>query len=304
MAIKVTILGANSAIPTASRFPSAQIIECNSSIYLMDCGEGTQIQLRKNKIKIQRIKAIFISHMHGDHYFGLAGLLNTMHLLGRNKPLLVYGPPELKQIIELQIDIAETKFNYKWEFRAVDSYNPSVVYEDTQLSVKTITLYHRIPCAGFIFRENDRKRKVKKELAEMHKVPLVFYPNLKMGEDFVNSEGDIIPNSLLTENPLKAVSYAYCSDTKFDERVAEAIKNVTAVYHEATFTSEMQERAQQTYHSTAKEAATIALLANAKLLIIGHYSARYFHFNDHEMEARAVFENTELAIEGRSFIIE
>lgn len=303
MGLKITILGANSAIPTASRFPSAQIIECNGSIYLMDCGEGTQIQLRKNKVKIQRIKAIFISHMHGDHYFGLAGLLNTMHLLGRKKPLLVYGPPELKQIIDLQIDIAETKFNYKWEFHPVDSYNPSIVYEDSQLSVETITLYHRIPCAGFIFRENPRKRKVKKELAEMHQIPIAFYPNLKMGEDFVNSEGETIANAMLTENPPKSISYAYCSDTKYDERVAEAIKDVDAVYHEATFTSEMQERAQQTYHSTAKEAANIARLANAKLLIIGHYSARYYHFNDHEAEARAIFENTELAIEGRVFII-
>ena len=301
MGLSVTILGANSAIPTATRYPTAQVVDINQSRYLVDCGEGAQMQLRRNRIKLQRIKAIFISHLHGDHYFGLIGLINTMHMLGRNIPLHIYGPPQLLDVLNLQLDLADTKLSYPWKFHALTFDESKLIYNDVGVEVHTIPLDHGIECSGFLFKEKPRKRKIIRELIGELNIPLEQIPKIKAGADFIHESGEVYPNDKVTVPPKPSYSYAYCSDTQYNERIIPIIKEVDLLYHEATFLEDRRERAQHTKHSTAKDAATIAKKANVGNLIIGHYSARYFDFQDHLDEAKTVFEQTYLAREGMVF---
>lgn len=301
MGLSLTILGANSAIPTATRFPTSQLLQMGASYYLIDCGEGTQIQLRRNRIRLQRISAIFISHLHGDHYFGLVGLLNTFHLLGRRKELHVFGPPGLKDILDLQMQYSKTKLCYTLHFTTLEMGESKEIYSDKAASMRTIPMNHSIPCNGFLFREHPKKRKIIKEKTESLNVPISELPNLKDGKDYVDEKGVVHANTELTLDPNKSYSYAYCSDTAYDERVVPHISGVDVLYHEATFLTEMENRAETTYHATARQAATIAKMAGAGQLILGHYSARYNDFEGHKEEAQAVFENTDLAVEGKVF---
>ena len=302
MGFSLTILGANSAIPTASRYPTAQLLDVYQSFYLIDCGEGTQMQLRRNKIKLQRIGCIFISHLHGDHYFGLVGLLNTMQLLGRQKPLKLYGPPPLKDIIQLQLDEAGTNFTYELEFIPLSYGKSELIHEDKFVKVYTIPLNHRIPCNGFLFEETKKNRKISKETIRDLEIPLSEIPAIKRGADYIDKDGVVYPNKSITDKPKRSCKYAFCSDTKYDESIIPLIRDVDILYHEATFLEDMKERAKKTFHSTAKEAATIAKKAEVFELLIGHFSARYNTIDQHLEEARTVFPNSKLAIEGKVFV--
>ena len=304
MAYTLTILGANSAIPTAYRYPTAQLLDIYQSFYLIDCGEGTQMQLRRNRIKMQRIGCIFISHMHGDHYFGLFGLLNTMHLLGRKRPLKLFGPPDLWHLVQQTLDQADAHFNYEVIWTPLSHGKSQVIHEDQFVKVSTIPLDHRIATNGFLFEETPKKRKLKKELLRELDIPVNQLSAIKDGEDYIDEDGAVFPNARLTTDPQPARSYAFCSDTRYNERIVPFIKNVDLLYHEATFVNDMKGRASATYHSTAEEAATIAKKANVKKLLLGHYSARYKHLDQHLVEAKAVFNNSHLAMEGKRIEVE
>lgn len=301
MAFSLTVLGANSAIPIGNRFPTSQVVAFNQNSYMIDCGEGTQMQVRKNRIKIQGLKAIFISHLHGDHYFGIFGLLGTMSLLGRTAPLRVFSSPGLKEIVELQLRSSYSKFDYEIEFVELQHGSSELIYEDSRIEVFTIPLKHRIPTNGFLFKEKQGPRKMNKFYIEELKIPIAQMNAIKNGADFVNETGEIHTNSKITLAPEKSWSYAFCSDTKYYEKIVPIIKNVDVLYHEATFLESEKSRAKQTMHSTAKQAATIAKKAEVGSLILGHYSARYKDLNNHLNEAKEVFENVHLGIENKCF---
>jgi ribonuclease Z len=298
---EVTILGSSSATPTATRHPSAQLLNIHDRFFLIDCGEGTQIQLRKFGFKIQRINHIFISHLHGDHYLGLPGLLGTIHLLGREKELHVYSPSGLKEIIDINHYYSQTSLIYKLIFHFIEDNFCGKIYEDDKIIVETIPMNHRISCFGFLFREKERLRNIIKEKIEEYQIPIQQITAIKRGEDYITPHGTRIPNSELTIPPPPPRAYAYCSDTLYNESCIEQIKNVNLLYHEATFASDMENRAIETYHSTAKQAGTIAKKANVKQLLIGHYSARYKELNVLLKEAREIFSNTLLAHEGETY---
>ncbi|MCC6690143.1 MAG: ribonuclease Z [Bacteroidia bacterium] len=299
---EVTILGCSSATPTSKRNPSSQLVNIAEQYFLIDCGEGTQMQLRRFKIKFQRINHIFISHLHGDHYYGLIGLLSSMHLLGRTANVHLYGPPALKNIIDLQLNYSETKLHYNLIFHPLNNTAPQLIFEDEKISIQTILLNHRISCTGFLFREKEKPRKISMEKITAYKIPHTELNNIKQGSDFVTKEGAVIPNEkITTAQPL--YSYAYCSDTCYDEKVIEQVKSVDVLYHEATFMEDMHDRAAETFHSTAKQAANVAAKAAVKKLIIGHYSARYKDLQPLLAEAQSVFANTALAVEGDNYLI-
>lgn len=271
--------------------------------YLVDCGEGTQLQLKRFRIRAQRINNIFISHLHGDHYLGLMGLLSTMHLLGRKKPLNLYGPKGLSEIITLQLKFSETVFNYDINFHTVNTEVHQLVHEDDFIKVYSIPLNHRIPCSGYLFEEKPKKRRIIKS-----KLPADFsvrnIVRLKNGEDIYDEEGALLfKNEDYTYPPKKSYKYAFCSDTKYDESIVPHIKGVDMLYHESTFLEEHVDRAANTYHSTAKEAATIAKKAGAGRLLLGHFSIRYKELEPLEEEAKTVFENAQLAIEGEEYTL-
>src|ERR1051325_8027691 len=298
---EVTVLGSSSAIPTASRHPTAQVLNIHERFFLLDCGEATQIQLRRYKFKIQRIDHIFISHLHGDHYLGLPGLLGTMHPLGRDKELHLYSPPGLKEIIDTNHYHSKTFLNYELKFHVIPENFSGRIFEDDKISVATIPMNHRIPCYGFLFREKEHLRNIIKEKIEEHNIPVQQIPLIKKGEDYISPDGKRVPNTELTLTPPVPRSYAYCSDTLYNESFIEQIKNVNLLYHEATFADDMADRAIETHHSTAKQAGAIAQKANAKQLLIGHYSARYKELDVLLKEATQVFENTLLAVEGETY---
>lgn len=300
---ELTILGCSSATPTSSRHPTAQIINYSEKYFLIDCGEATQIQLRKFKFKIQRIDHIFVSHLHGDHYLGLPGLLGTMHLLGREKEIHIYSPPGLKEIINIGHYYSKTFLKYNIVFHTIDEQSETRLYEDDKLSVDIIPMSHRIPCYGFLFREKKRLKNISKEKIDKYGIPLQDILSIKEGKDFVSSTGAIIPNSELTSEPVPPRTYAYCSDTIYNESYIDPIKNADLLYHEATFSSELENRAKETFHCTAKEAGTIALHANVKKLIIGHFSARYHDLSLLLSEAKEIFHNTVLAEEGQTHVV-
>lgn len=304
MIFEVGILGSSSATPIYQRHPTAQVINFHERFFLVDCGEGTLIQMNRYKIKFHRINHIFISHLHGDHYLGLLGLISTMHLQGRASTLHIFGPRDLKEIIDIQLKYSETILRYPVEFHEVDSRNSTILFEDDDVRVETIILSHRIPCTGFLFSEKPRQRKLKKDKLSLYKIPVTAYNDLKAGHDFVDEDGKIIPNSSLTTDPRKPRKYAFCSDTIFDERLVGIVKGVDLLYHEATFLSDKADRARETFHSTAEQAGLIAKKAGVKRLIIGHFSARYKNLYPLLEEAKAVFPETTLALEGDRFTIE
>ena len=304
MNFEVTILGSSSATPIYQRHPTAQVVNVHERLFLIDCGEGTQMQLNRYKIKYPRIHDIFISHLHGDHYLGLMGLLSSMHLQSRPDPVNLYCPKDLKEIIDVQLKHSDTRLRYELVYHFTDSKTPKIIYDNEDLSVETIILNHRIDCTGFLFREKPRKRKLLGDKLEKYSVPRTYYTALKSGEDFINEKGERIPNAVLTTDPKPPCSYAYCSDTIFDERTIEQVKNVDLLYHESTFLHDKEERAKETFHTTARQAGIIARQAGVKRLIIGHFSSRYKDLYPLLEEAKLEFPNTTLAQEGDKFEIE
>lgn len=299
----VFILGNSSATPSYQRHPSAQVINFNERLFLIDCGEGTQIQFNRYKIKYHRINHIFISHLHGDHYLGLMGLLFTLHLQGRTNDLHIYSHRELKEIIDLQLKVSDTGLRYKLVYHSLHSHD-EIIYEDDNIIVETIALNHRIPCCGFLFKEKEKPRNLIKEKIEQYNIPLSAYASLKEGQDYLKKEtGEIIKNEELTILPRKTRTYAYCSDTLYNEEIIPKIQGVNLLYHEATFLHEMINRANETFHTTSLQAAQLAKKAQVKKLLIGHFSARYKDLNDILIEAQSIFPNTLLAIEGEYFLI-
>ena len=297
----LTILGCSSATPTSSRHPTAQVLNVHERFFLIDCGEAAQIQLRRFKIKIQRIDHIFISHLHGDHYLGLPGLLGTLHLLGRNKQLHIYSPAGLKEIIDTNHYHSKTFLKYDAVFHVLDKKSSERIFEDDKITIETIPMNHRIPCYGFLFREKQLHGNIRKEKIDEYHIPVQQMHRIKTGEDFISSDGKRIANSELTTPPPSPRSYAYCSDTLYNESYIEQIRNANLLYHEATFADDRIARAKETHHCTAKQAGDIAKKANAKQLIIGHYSARYHELDILLNEAKQVFENTVLAMEGETY---
>lgn len=300
---ELTILGCSSATPTSTRNPTAQLLNIAERFFLIDCGEATQIQLRKYKLKFQRINHIFISHLHGDHYLGLPGLLSSMHLLGRTVDLHLYCPPELQEIIELQFKHSQTYLKFKIVYHPHTYLANDLIFEDSKVEVRSILLNHRIPCCGFLFREKPLLANISKEILQKYKISVEQILPIKSGADFITANGELIPNNLLISNKPKARSYAYCSDTCYDERIIEFIQGVNLLYHEATFLNELLPRAKETYHTTALQAGTIAQKAQVHQLMIGHYSARYKDLQPLLEEAKSVFDNTILSVEGKSIVV-
>lgn len=303
MKFEVTILGSSSATPIYNRNPTSQVLNINERLYLIDCGEGTQQQMLRFDVRASRIDHIFISHLHGDHYLGLVGLLSSMHLNGRKKPLKLFGPPQLKEVIDLQFKYSETHLQYDIEFTITNPNKAETIIANEDVIVETIPLDHRIACTGFLFREKKRLRKLLKDELERIGVPVEVYTSLKKGADYTNPEGKIYKNDTLTVDSDKPKTYSYCSDTIYNEQYFDQINNSDLLYHEATFLHNMLDRANETYHTTALQAAEIAVKTNAKKLLIGHFSARYKTLDELLGEAQSVFPETSLAIEGKTFVV-
>lgn len=300
MEFNVHILGCGSSLPTGRHLPSAQIVQIRSKLYMIDCGEGAQRQMRKMRLSFNKLVCIFITHLHGDHCFGLPGLLSSLAMLGRKGDLHLFGPVGLRAYIEPILSQFCASMAYQVIIHEYDTKQPQLVWEDKSVSVSTLPLEHRIPTQGYVFREKTTERHLDKASADFYGVPRSAYPSILSGADYVNDEGETIPNSRLTKPGQCPRSYAYCSDTLFLPHNAPLIGPVDLLYHEATFLSNLQARALQTGHSTAKEAGQMAQLSGAKRLLIGHYSARYTDFQELLNEARHVFPNTDAAEEGLS----
>lgn len=299
----VTILGSSGALPAYGRFPSSQLVQIQNRQFLVDCGEGAQMQLMKFQANFHRVNHIFISHLHGDHYLGLMGLLFTMHLLRRTNDLHLYSHPGLDEIITTQLKHSRSVPNFKIKFHRLQPGVREIVYEDDALTVETIPLIHKLTCSGFLFREKTKPRRINKE-----KLPAGLLirqlAGLKHGADVVDDEGEVLyRNEELTYPPRPSRAYAYCSDTAFNENLVEIVKGVDLLFHEATFTKDEESKAMETQHSTAAQAATIAQKANVKRLVIGHFSARYRELEPVLEEARTIFSATDLAIEGETFSV-
>ncbi|HEX8517589.1 MAG TPA: ribonuclease Z [Bacteroidia bacterium] len=301
---ELTVLGCSSATPTSTRNPTAQLLNIAERFFLIDCAEGTQMQLRKYKIKFQRINHIFISHLHGDHYLGLMGLLSSMHLLGRNTDLNLYCPAELQEILEVQYKHSDTRLNYKIIYHHHRYINNDLLFEDEKVEVRAVVLNHRIPCSGFVFKEKPVPGNISVELIKRYKITVEEILYLKGGSDLTLEDGTIIPNDQIITNKNAPRTYAYCSDTIYDERLIPFIKDADLLYHEATFLHEMLDRAKQTHHTTALQAGMIAQKSGARKLMIGHYSARYKDIEPLILEAKQNFGNTIPAIEGETTVVE
>jgi len=298
MKFEITILGCGSAIPTLLRNPTSQVVNVMERYMMIDCAEGTQVQLRKYKVAFQKIDHIFISHLHGDHYLGLVGLISSVHLFGRNKTLHIYGPKELEQIIFSQLKASKSSLCYLIEFHPLVSDSSELIYEDSIVEVYTIPLKHRIYCNGFLFKEKPKERRLSKELIEKYNIPVEMMPKLKRGEAWGSYS-----NAELTLPANRSRSYAYCSDTAYSESIIPIIQNVDVLYHESTFLEDMSKRAKSTFHSTAKQAASIAQLSNSKLLLLGHYSARYKSNKEFENEAKEIHDNVKAVEDGDTISI-
>ena len=300
--MKLTILGCNSGVPRENSQTTSQIIEIGNSLFLIDCGEGTQNQIRKQKIKFSRIKQVFISHLHGDHFFGLIGLISSFRLLGRTSNLDIYGPKGIKEIITLQLKYSQSWTNYQITFHELSSLESELIYENDFIRVFTIPLKHRIYTNGFLFKEKKGLRKINIDMVNKYNISTSDFENLKKGKDLILDDGNIINNELITLPPSKPMSYAFCSDTSYHEDLVDIITGVDVLYHESTFLNTHQELAKLTRHSTASDAAKIAKKARIKNLILGHFSARYRDKKDFLNEAKVHFENVELAEDGKIFI--
>ncbi|MEM7486256.1 MAG: ribonuclease Z [Bacteroidota bacterium] len=299
--MKLTILGCYSATPRTFTNPTSQVLEVRNHLFLIDCGEGTQVQLRKNKIKFSRIKHIFISHLHGDHFFGLPGLVSTFRLLGRESELHIYGPKGIKEAITLLLKLGDSWTNYPLIFHELSSKESELVFEDDKVSVYTIPLEHRVYTNGFLFKEKTAPRKLNVEAVAKYKVDKSQFNNIKNGKNGVSKDGTEVLNKELTLEPPSPKSYAFCSDTVYKESILPIIEGVDTLYHESTFLETESHLCKKTKHSTAKQAAQIAQKANANHLILGHYSTRYKSIELFKDEAIQVFPNVELADDGKCF---
>lgn len=301
MTFSVTILGSSSALPTPNRFSTAQVLNVLERFFLIDCGEGTQIQLRRFKIKSNRINHVFISHLHGDHFLGIFGFISSMNLLDRKMPLFIHGPFKLKKLIDEFITTFDKGLGYEIIFEPLTYNDKKIIYEDDKIKVESIPLRHRIPTCGFIFSEKPRLRNINPESIKEHQIPIKWIPKIKEGQDYITQNGEVIANKKLTFDPPQPRSYAFISDTAKNPQIIQHIKNVDLLYHEATFADEGKKRAKQTGHSTARQAGEIAKLAEVKQLIIGHFSNRYKSLEFLLNEAKEAFNNTNLAIDGSVF---
>jgi ribonuclease Z len=299
--LKLTILGCYAATPRTFTNPTSQILEIKNRIFLIDCAEGTQVQLRKNKIRFSKINHIFISHLHGDHFFGLIGLVSTFTLLNRTTDLHIYGPKGIQEIIKLQLRLSNSWTNYGLFFHELESNNSEVIFEDEKVLVKTIPLKHRVYTNGFLFQEKTGDRKLNLDAVQNYEIDTCYYQKIKNGKDITLDDGRVIENDKLTFDPIPAKNYAFCSDTAYNEAIIPIIENIDVLYHESTFLQSEENLAKKTLHSTAKEAATIALKSNAKQLILGHYSTRYENIDLFKEEAATIFPEVLLADDGKSF---
>lgn len=299
--MKLTILGCYAATPRTITNPTSQVLEIKNRLFLIDCGEGTQVQLRKNKIKFSKINHIFISHLHGDHFFGLIGTISTFALLGRTADLHIYGPKGVKEIITLQLKLSNSWTTYELFFHELESKESEVIFEDNRVIVKTIPLKHRVYTNGFLFQEKPGDRKLNVDAVQQYDIHTAYYQKIKGGGDVTLDDGTVIRNEKLSFDPIPALSYAFCSDTVYNENIIPIIENVDVLYHESTFLESEAPLALKTLHSTAKEAARIALKANAKHLVLGHYSTRYDGIERFKEEAEEIFPNVLLGDDGVSF---
>ncbi|QXP52285.1 ribonuclease Z [Cellulophaga sp. HaHa_2_95] len=299
--MKLTILGCYAATPRTMTNPTSQVLEIKNHMFLIDCGEGTQVQLRKHKIRFSKINHIFISHLHGDHFFGLPGLVSTFRLLGRDSEMHIYGPKGIEEAINLLLRLGNSWTNYKLIFHELTSKESELIYEDDKVTVKTIPLSHRVYTNGFLFEEKLAARTLDVEAAQRYQIETCYFQNIKNGRDITLDDGRVIPNDELTFDPPKPKSYAFCSDTAYKPDIVPLIKNVDVLYHEATFLETQAELAPKTKHSTAKEAASIAKQANVGQLILGHYSTRYKSIDLFQEEASEIFEAVSLADDGKVF---
>lgn len=291
------ILGCGSALPTTRHFPTSQIVNVRDKLFMIDCGEGAQLQFRKSHLKFSRLNHIFISHLHGDHCFGLLGLISTLNLLGRTAELHIHSPKGLETLLTPMLDFFNRQMTYKVLFHEFDTKEQMLIYEDRSLTVTTIPLRHRMPCCGFLFAEKRRPNHIIREMVDFYQVPVYELNRIKNGADYVTPEGKTVSNNLLTRPSAPSRSYAYCSDTIYLPSIVEQIKGVDLLFHEATFANEDAPRAKETFHTTAAQAAEIARKAEVKKLLIGHFSARYEDENILLQEASAIFPDTQLAKE-------
>jgi len=301
--MKLTILGCYSATPRIDCNTTSQVLEIKNHTFLIDCGEGTQVELRRNKVKFGKIQHIFISHLHGDHVFGMAGLISTFNLLTRVSDLHIYAPKGLKDVITLQMKLAASWTSYQLIFHELSSNTSELIFEDDQVEVFTIPLDHRVYTNGFLFREKSAERKLDINAVEKADIEMAYYRKIKQGFDVENKKGELIKNEMLTLAPPPPKSYAFCSDTAYSESIVPIIQNVDMLYHESTFLDINNDLAKKTKHATAKQAGKIAKKANVGLLILGHFSTRYKDLTAFKEEAQTVFENVELAQDGKQFKI-
>lgn len=294
---KVHILGCGSALPTLKHFPSAQVVEVRGKLFLVDCGEGTQIQLRRSRLRFTKISAVFITHLHGDHCFGLIGMLSTFGLLGRTAKLAVYAPAELADILQRQIDFFCRDLDYEVEFVAVDTTQQQVIYDDRSLTVETLPLEHRVHCCGYLFREKPSLPHIRRDVADFYEIPVSQFNNIKAGAGWTTAEGEEIPHERLVEAADPVRSYAYVSDTRYIPSLATLLRGVSTLYHESTYGEDNLQMAQKYNHSTARQAALVAREAGVEQLLLGHYSSRYEREEVLLDEAREVFENSRLTNE-------
>ncbi len=299
--LAVTILGNNSAIPAFDRHPTAQVITLDDHLFLVDCGEGTQTQMNKYKIRRSRINHIFISHLHGDHYFGLIGLITSMGLLGRHQDLNLYGPAELIEIFNLQLKVADTQLPFNLHFQPLNK--EGIIVKDNRYEVSCFKVFHRIECWGFIFRQIRAPRRVNPEKARLAGIPSSFFEHLKWGENYEDKHGLIIENTNVTEPAPKPKSYAYSADTIYNPDIASKVKGVNMLYHETTYLKDLEERAGKRFHCTTTQAASIAKTADVTRLLIGHFSSKYDSLDEFERETREIFPNTDLALEGVTYLV-
>ena len=300
---KVHILGCGSALPTLQHNASSQIVELREKLFMIDCGEGTQIQLRRSRIHFSKIIAVFISHLHGDHCFGLPGMISTFGMTGRTAPLHIYAPAAFEPILDQTLSFFCQGLEFKVVFHAVDTMQNKVVYEDRSLTVETIPLQHRIDCCGFLFREKPILPHIRRDMIDFYKIPISQINNIKAGADWVTAEGEVIANSRLTIPAEPARSYAYCSDTRYIKTLHELVKGVSTLYHESTYSAEDAERARLYWHSTSQDAARVARDASVGKLLLGHFSARYNNESQLLDEAKEIFPNSYLTCEGATFDI-
>ncbi len=297
----VTILGCNSAIPAHGRNPTAQILQTQDHSFLIDCGEGTQMQIAKYKVKLNKLSHIFISHLHGDHYFGLVGLLSSMSLLNRTHDIHIYGPSLIKDIITLQLNVSKTILSYPLHFHPLGEN--TMIAETNKISIESFRVDHDIDCWGFLFREKKNPRSVDPEKVKPFEIPSSFYDKLQKGENYTTKKGTIILNEEVTIANSASKSYAFCADTIYRESIASIVKEVDLLYYETTYLKDQEEKAAARFHSTTIQAGRIAKLANVKRLIIGHYSSRYESIDVFLEETKEIFDNTVLAIEGSCFSV-